>query len=74
MYIETPQQLLKKCIIKPFNDQEGTIIAIKYDRFGCEVLVRYISNGMVINNWFFDSEIELKNDKFKKDVSFFKEY
>lgn len=74
MYIDKPKELLKKCIIKPFDDTEGTIIAIKCDRYGCELLVRYFSNGMVINNWFFDSEIELKKEQIKKDTSFFKEY
>lgn len=74
MYIDKPKELLKKCIIKPFDDIEGTIIAIKCDRYGCELLVRYFSNGMVINNWFFDSEIELKKEQIKKDTSFFKEY
>ena len=74
MYIDKPKELLKKCIIKPFDDTEGTIIAIKSDRYGCELLVRYFSNGMVINNWFFDSEIELKKEQIKKDTSFFKEY
>lgn len=74
MYIEKPEQLLKTCIIKPFDDQEGTIIAIKSDRYGCEVLVRYFSNGMVINNWFFDSEIELKKELINKKTKFFKEY
>lgn len=74
MYIETPKELLKPCIIKPIDDQEGTIIAIKIDRFGCELLVRYISHGMVINNWFFDSEIELKKEQMKPHTKFFKEY
>ena len=74
MYIDKPKELLKKCIIKPFDNTEGTIIAIKCDRYGCELLVRYFSNGMVINNWFFDSEIELKKEQIKKDTSFFKEY
>ena len=74
MYIEKPIELLKPCIIKPFDNTEGTIIAIKYDRYGCEILVRYFSNGMVINNWFFDSEIELKKEQNKKDIKFFKEY
>lgn len=74
MYIEPPKELLKKCIIKPFENQEGTILAIKNDKYGSEVLVRYISNGMIINNWFFDSELELKKDKIKNNVTFFKEY
>ncbi len=73
MYIEKPQELLKKCTIKPFDNQDGTIIAIKSDRYGSEVLVRYFSHGMVINNWFFDSEIELKKEQIKKDTNFFKE-
>lgn len=73
MYIEKPKELLKPCIIKPFDDAEGTIIAIKYDRYGCEFLVRYFSNGMVINNWFFDSEVELKKEQITKKSNFFKE-
>ena len=74
MYIEPPKELLKKCYIKPFENIEGTILAIKNDKYGSEVLVRYISNGMIINNWFFDSELELKKDKIKKNITFFKEY
>lgn len=74
MDIDKPRELLKQCIIKPFDNQEGTIIAIKHDRFGSEFLVRYFQHGMVINNWFFDSEIELKKEKIKQDVKFFKEY
>ena len=74
MYIEKPKELLKTCIIKPFDDAEGTIIAIKFDRYGSEFLVRYFSNGMIINNWFFDSEIELKPEQIKKSTKFFKEY
>ena len=74
MYIEKPKELLKTCIIKPFDDVEGTIIAIKFDRYGSEFLVRYFSNGMIINNWFFDSEIELKPEQIKKSTKFFKEY
>ena len=74
MYIEPPKELLKKCIIKPFEDQAGTILAIRHDKYGSEVLVRYISNGMIINNWFFDTEIELKQEQIKKNTNFFKEY
>lgn len=74
MYIEPPKELFKKCIIKPFEDQDGTILAIRHDKYGSEVFVRYISNGMIINNWFFDTEIELKQEQIKKNTNFFKEY
>ena len=74
MLIEKPIELLKKCIIKPFDEQEGTIIAIRYDRCGSEILVRYFDNGFIKNNWFFDYEIELKETPTKKHIKFFKEY
>lgn len=73
MNIERPEQLFKPCIIKPFKDhqeQEGLIIAIRYDRCGSEVLVRYFMHGMIKTHWFFDFEIEMKEPK-RERRSFF---
>lgn len=79
MDIERPKELFKPCIIKPFKDkneteQEGLIIAIRYDRCGSEVLVRYFMHGMVKTHWFFDFEIEMKKQPIKSHNKFFKEY
>ena len=74
MYIERPKELFKSCIIKPFKDhteQEGLIIAIRYDRCGSELLVRYFMHGVIKTHWFFDFEIELKEPK-QKSKDFFK--
>lgn len=66
MNIERPKELFKPCIIKPFENQEGLIIAIRYDRCGCEVLVRYFMHGMIKTHWFFDFEIEMKKPTIQK--------
>lgn len=60
MFIETPSYLFKNCIIKPFDDLEGLIIAAKYDRCGSELLVRYVLYGTLRMDWFYDFDIELK--------------
>lgn len=73
MYIERPKELFMPCIIKPLDDHEGRIIRIRFDKCGCELLVRYFMYGQVIHNWFFDFEIELKEPIYHKN-DFFKEY
>lgn len=60
MYIEKPDFLFKNCIIKPFDDLEGLIIAVKYDRCGAEVLVRYVLYGALRMDWFYDFDVEIK--------------
>lgn len=60
MYIEKPSCLFKSCVIKPFDDLEGLIIAIKYDKCGAEVLVRYVLYGALRYDWFYDFDVELK--------------
>lgn len=73
MYIERPPELFQPCIIKPLDDQEGLIVSIFYSKCACEVYVRYFMYGQVMQNWFFDFEIELKEPiKHRKD--FFKDY
>lgn len=71
MIIERPKELFKPCVIKPFDNQEGLIISIKYDRCGCEVLVRYFMHGVIKTHWFFDFEIEMKETDLKIKKSFF---
>lgn len=60
MNIQRPEYLLKNCIIKPFDDLEGLIVAVKHDRCGSEILVRYILYGAMRMDWFYDFDIELK--------------
>ena len=60
MYIDRPKELFRPCIIKPLDDHEGLIVSINYNKCACEVLVRYFMFGQLMQNWFFDFEIELK--------------
>lgn len=46
------------CIIKPFDDLEGTIIAVFITKKGVEYQVRYYLNGAQKTDYFFDWEIE----------------
>lgn len=71
MYIERPKELFKTCKIKPLDDHEGIIIAIRHDRCGSELLVRYYDYNSVRHNWFYDFELELKEFK-KRGNDFFK--
>lgn len=73
MYIERPKELFQPCIIKPLDAQEGLIISINYNKNACEILVRYFMYGQVVQNWFYDFEIELKEPKIK-GKEFFKDY
>lgn len=46
------------CIIKPFDDLKGTIIAVFITKKGVEYQVRYYLNGEQKTDYFFDWEIE----------------
>ena len=70
MYIERPDFLFKNCIIKPFDDVEGLIIEVRYDRCGASVLVRYVMYGTLRMDWFYDFDIELKKPMEKGIVTF----
>ena len=73
MYIERPNFLLKNCKIKPFDDLEGLIIAVKHDRCGSEILVRYVLYGAMRMDWFYDFDIELIDKPIKKRVVTFED-
>lgn len=70
MYLEKPDILFKDCIIKPLDDQEGLIIAVRHNKCQSEIQVRYFVHGQAVFQWFFDFDIELKTDKVK-EVGFF---
>lgn len=73
MYIQRPDELFMPCIIKPMEDKDGLIIAIKYDACKCMLLVRYFDFSGIRTDWFYDFELEMKpiNDK---DKNFFRSY
>ena len=61
MNLKRPDILFKECIIKPFDNLNGLILSVRYDRCGCEIYVRYVLHGMLRYNWFYDFDIEMKN-------------
>ena len=73
MFIERPQELFMPCIIKPLDDKEGLITAIKYDACKCMIQVRYFDFAGIRHDWFYDFELELKNLR-EKDKAFFRSY
>ena len=70
MFIEKPYALFKDCVIKPFDDLDGLITAVRYDRCGCEIQVRYILHGFMRENWFYDFDIELKDKQEDKKIGY----
>lgn len=63
MQIESSKIIYKNCIIKPFENLEGKIIAITQSKRGTELQVRYFLNGEYKIEWFFDFDIELDKEK-----------
>jgi hypothetical protein len=61
------------CIIKPLDDKEGLITAIRYDACKCMLQVRYFDFAGIRHDWFYDFELELKNLR-EKDKAFFRSY
>lgn len=70
MHLERPDTinsiLFKNCIIKPLDDLEGLIIAVKYGKCETEILARYFLHGLAHYNWFFDFDIEFKKNKMRE--------
>ena len=73
MFIERPKELFMPCIIKPLDDKEGLITAIRYDACKCMIQVRYFDFAGIRHDWFYDFELELKNLR-DKDKAFFRSY
>lgn len=73
MFIERPNELFRYCIIKPLDDKEGMIIAIRYDACKCMLLVRYFDFAGIRHDWFYDFELDLKEHT-DKDKAFFRSY
>ena len=73
MFIERPKELFMPCIIKPLDDKEGLITAIRYDACKCMIQVRYFDFAGIRHDWFYDFELELKNLR-EKDKAFFRSY
>lgn len=73
MFIERPKELFMPCIIKPLDDKEGLITAIRYDACKCMLQVRYFDFAGIRHDWFYDFELELKNLR-EKDKAFFRSY
>ena len=71
MYIEKPKELLRKCSIKPLDDKDGLIVAIRYDICYSMILVRYFDFAGIRHDWFYDFELDLKDD-IDKDRAFFR--
>ena len=42
------------CIIKPLDDKEGLITAIRYDACKCMIQVRYFDFAGIRHDWFYD--------------------
>ena len=72
MYIERPKELFMPCIIKPLDDKEGMITAIRYDACKCMLNVRYFDFAGNRHDWFYVVELEIKEPK--ESTDFFKEY
>jgi hypothetical protein len=73
LFIERPKELFMPCIIKPLDDKEGLITAIRYDACKCMIQVRYFDFAGIRHDWFYDFELELKNLR-EKDKAFFRSY
>jgi hypothetical protein len=73
LFIERPKELFMPCIIKPLDDKEGLITAIRYDACKCMLQVRYFDFAGIRHDWFYDFELELKNLR-EKDKAFFRSY
>lgn len=61
MKIKINKTIFKDCIIKPFENLEGKIVALNQSKKGTELQVRYYLNGEYKLEWFFDFDIELIN-------------
>ncbi len=72
MFLEKSNLIFRECLIKPLDDTTGLILATKCDKNGCEILVRYFMHGSKRVEWFFDFDIELKEQRNYK--SFFGDY
>lgn len=72
MFLEKSKIIFRDCIIKPLENTDGLILATKCDKNGCEILVRYFMHGTKRVEWFFDFDIELKEQK--KYKPFFEDY
>lgn len=71
MQIEKPDILFKECVIKPLDDMEGLITAIRFDECRTKIQVRYFLGGLPHFVWFFDTDIELKIERIKvKEAGF----
>lgn len=70
MKLERPNILFQPCLIKPFDNLEGLILSVRYDRCGCEVYVRYVLHGMLRYNWFYDFDIEMKEEDFNNNFGY----
>lgn len=73
MYIEKPKELFMPCIIKPLDDKEGLITAIRYDACKCMIQVRYFDFAGIRHDWFYDFELELRRLR-DKEKDFFRSY
>lgn len=70
MKLERPDILFKECVIKPFDNLNGLILSVRYDRCGCEIYVRYVLHGMLRYNWFYDFDIEMKDNDYHNDFGY----
>jgi hypothetical protein len=73
VYIERPKELFMPCIVKPLDDKEGLITAIRYDACKCMLQVRYFDFAGIRHDWFYDFELELKLLR-DKEKDFFRSY
>ena len=59
MNIPINELVFKPCIIKPFENLDGMIVALNQSKKGTELQVRYFLNGEYKLDWFYDFDIEL---------------
>lgn len=60
MNIPISDLIYKDCIIKPFENYPGKIVAVNQSKKGTELQVRYFINGEYKLEWLYDFDIELK--------------
>lgn len=63
MHIQINDVIYKDCVIIPFENLEGKIVAINQSKKGTEIQVRYFLNGEYKLEWFFDFDIELRENE-----------
>lgn len=59
MNIEINEVIYKNCLIVPFDNLQGKIIALNQSKKGTELQVRYFLHGEYKLEWFYDFDIEI---------------